>query len=164
MTELKNKYVSNVNVATWARAYEFDKDVRVAHRIAPSNDKLAADSFEAYLGAIVLSSSQKDLWEFIEKLVMPGLESVRQSNGLNGNTSDRNALQMLNQKLTSEGKALPEYVHEQVGDGIGGTFVVKCMLGGKEVSRGEGRSKIEGKRRAAERVLAKPAKFFTALP
>ena len=38
------------------------------------------------------------------------------------------------------------------------------MLGGKEVSRGEGRSKIEGKQRAAECVLAKPAKFFIALP
>ena len=79
----------------------------------PSDDKRAAGLLEAYLGAIVLSSLQKDLLEF---------------NGLSGNTSDRNTLQRLNQKLMAEGKALPEYGHEQVGDGIGGTLESNICL------------------------------------
>jgi dsRNA-specific ribonuclease len=169
MTELRNVYVSNVNVARWGHAYGFDKLVNVANHLVLSSeniDRFAAASFEAYLGAVVLSSSQKDLEEFIEKLVTPGLKDVRKSLGLNNNKSmsDRNALQKLHQKLTAEGKALPDYKHEWIGGVTEGFFEVRCSLDGKEVARGQGRSIIEGKRRAAEQVLHKPARFFTSLP
>jgi len=169
MTELRNVYVSNVNVARWGCTYGFDKKVNVAKHLVVSSentDRFAAASFEAYLGAVVLSSSQKDLEEFVEKLVMPGLKDMRKSLSLHNNktVSDRNALQKLHQRLTAEGKALPEYKHERIGDVIDGFFEVRCILDGKEVGRGQGRSIIEGKRRAAEQVLHKPARFFSSLP
>ena len=169
MTELRNVYLSNVNVARWGRAYGFDEKVNVAKHLVVSSenvDRFAAGSFEAYLGAVVLSSSQKDLEEFVEKLITPGLKDVRKSLGLNNNKTvlDKNALQRLHQRLTAEGKALPEYKHERIGDVIEWFFEVRCILDGKEVGRGQGRSIIEGKRRAAEQVLYKPARFFSGLP
>jgi dsRNA-specific ribonuclease len=45
-----------------------------------------------------------------------------------------------------------------------GFFEVRCILDGKEVGRGQGRGIIDGKRRAAEQVLHKPARFFSSLP
>ena len=169
MTELRNEYVSNANVASWGREYGFHERVNVASCVVPSEEnvnRFAADCFEAYLGAVVLSSSQNVLVEFIAKLITPGLESVVGSTALNGNnvSSDRDALQRLHQKLMEEGKKLPKYETEEVGEKTKLSFVVKCILGGREVSRGEAKSKKEGKRKAAEHVLNKPAKFFTTLP
>jgi len=169
MTELRNVYVSNANMASWGRAYEFEKKVNVARHVILSEenvDKFTAGSFEAYLGAIVLSSSQKDLEDFIAKLVTHGLKVLRKSLGLKSNksVSDRNALQRLHQKLTDDGKVLPGYMSEKIGEGIDAFYEVKCILDGKEVSRGKGRSILEGKRKAAELVLGKPAKFFSVLP
>jgi dsRNA-specific ribonuclease len=170
MTTLRNMYVSNKNVANWGRAYTFDQEVNVARHVILSEeniDRMAAGSFEAYLGAIVLSSSQQKLTNFIAELVRPGLKSARKQNALKGRVngcSDRHALQKLHQKLTAEGKALPDYTYEEVGEKTGKSFVVKCILGEREVSRGEAKSVIDGKRLAAEQVLRKPAKFFAALP
>ena len=170
MTEIRSVYVSNVNVANWARAYKFDDLVNVARHVIVSEenkDRFAAGSFEAYLGAIVLSSSQNELKDFIAKLVSPGLKAVRESLSLNGNKpmSDRNALQKLHQKLIAEGKALPAYKPEPIGEGIDAYFEVKCVFSdGRTGGSGKGKSILEGKRMAAEQTLRKRKEFFASLP
>jgi dsRNA-specific ribonuclease len=168
MTELRNIYISNANVANWGKAYGFNTKVNIATHVVLSTenmDRFSGGSFEAYLAALALSESQETLTEFIKTLVEPSLDSVRQRLHFDYKKpkTNQNALQLLNSKLTLDKIDLPEYRSVQNGDGVEASFEVKCVLYGKVVAQGNGRNIKEAKRRAAEHVLAKPAKFWSGL-
>lgn len=163
LCELRNFYVANRNVSYWGRAYGFDKDVIVAPHLLPLKEesliKFAAATFEAYLGAVFLKDSQEAVTTFIEELIAPSLGKLK----LGGTTVDTYAVQKLNEKLTSVGVLPPEWLSKEEGDNLDERFEVKCIINGKFAAKANGRSIMEGKRKAATSVLNKPERFFTGL-
>lgn len=164
ISELRSFYVSNRNVSSWGRAYEFDENIIIAQHLLPlkeeTRDKFAAATFEAYLGAVVLRDSQETVTTFIEELIAPSLAKMK----ARGTTPvDTFALQKLNEKLNRMGLSPPEWLSKEEGENVDDRFEVKCIINGKFVAKANARSIVEGKRKAATLAMHKPERFFTGL-
>jgi dsRNA-specific ribonuclease len=164
ISELRCFYVSTRNVSSWGRAYEFDENVIIAQHLLPlkeeSQDRFAAATFEAYLGAVVLRDSQETVTTFIAELIAPSLAKMKAK----GTTPvDTFAVQKLNEKLKSMGLSTPEWLSKEEGETVDDRFEVKCIINGKFVAKANARSIVEGKRKAATLAMHKPERFFTGL-
>ena len=161
ISELRSFYVSTPNVSFWACAYGFDDSI-VASNLPPtpgSLNNIAAASFQAYLGAVVLKTSQEVVTTFIEELAAPSLTKVRVDV-----TVDKYAVQYLNEKLKRLTIPLPEWVSERDEmEEVERRFEVSCFIKGRLAGKAKARSIPEGKRKAASHAMNKPEKFFTAL-
>jgi dsRNA-specific ribonuclease len=167
ITEIRKTYVSNPTIATWARVYQFDTKVNYALHMRPlapdALDRMAGAAFQAYLGAVVLSSSQERLTEFISELVAPSLDEVRKHARVPESTANSHALQELHERLNRLGIPLPDYPVEDRGKNGQHEFFVKCIIRGHIVGAGAGLNKMEAKRRAAQQTLSKTDKQLTNL-
>lgn len=157
-------YITKDNLVSWGRAYRFEDRVNVATPLLPLStehkDTFAAETFEAYLGAIHLGS-QDILTEFARELIIPGLETVR--GGMRQEREDPRAMQQLHERLVRLGIGLPVY---QIDDSLNpgpGQYDAKCVIKGQVCGQANGRGKAEAKRRAAEIVVNKGETWLAAV-
>ena len=159
--DLRNFYASSANLGFWGCSYEFDKSIITSniHLTPASLNNLAAASFQAYLGAVVLKQSQEAVTKFIEELVAPSLADVKVEIVV-----DKYAVQLLNEKLKQMTIPLPDWqCTEDKTESVETRFEVKCVIKGKFAAKAKARSIPEGKRKAATLTMNKPARFFTGL-
>lgn len=163
INDLRNFYVSTVNVGLWGRAYGFDRKLNIASNLLPSladeklHNKYLASTFQAYLGGALLNSSQEHVNKFIAKLLTPALATM----GDPKSTADVHVVQTLHERLTRLDVPLPAWpATEDSDEDITTRFEVKCIVNGKIVAKAKGKSKAEGKRKAAALAMDKPDRVF----
>jgi ribonuclease-3 len=157
-------YITKDNLASWGRAYHFEDRVNFASHLRPlsteQKNTFAAETFEAYLGAIQLDS-QDILTEFVRELIIPGLEIVR--GGMRQESADPKAMQQLHEMLVRLGIDLPHYQIDDSQNPGPGQFDAKCVIKGNICGQANGRGKAEAKRRAAEIVVRKGETWLAAI-
>ncbi|MBI4508712.1 MAG: ribonuclease III [Deltaproteobacteria bacterium] len=108
---------------------------------------LLADATEAVVGAVYLDGGFSAVFDVLRHLFASRLGAVEAS----GFTDFKTRLQERAQGLLRE---TPRYaLVGQKGPDHDKTFEVAVLLGGKELARGDGRSKKEAEQRAAEKAL-----------
>lgn len=162
LTEIRNEYNSNANVARWGQAYEFDKELVISPHLLPLTEpsRFVAAAFQAYLAATLLSSSQDEVKKFVKALVVPTLDGFRNL----PREPDKTVVQTLHERLVVMEIPLPTYVYtENEATDLGKKFEVVCNVRGKVVGKGVGRSKDEAKRRSAEQAMRMNDRQFKIL-
>jgi ribonuclease III len=161
---LRTIYITKDILARWGRAYHFDDRVNVGLPLLPLSTEhrntFAADTFEAYLGAISLDS-QDIITDFVSKLMIPGLEIVR--DGMRQGPVDVQAMQRLNEMLVRLGIDLPDYEIDDSQNPGPRQFDARCVIRGNICGQANGRRKAEAKRRAAEIVVGKGETWLAAI-
>ena len=112
-------------------------------------DSILADTFEALLGTMYLEGGYPAVRSAVERIFAEPLDQAARA----GTTKDPKT--RLQELLQARGLGLPRYrVVESAGSPHRPTFVVECEAGIADPARGEGSSRRQAERRAAERVLA----------
>ena len=150
LSPLRSGIVNMRALADIARTLDLGKFIRLGkgEEVTGGRDKnsLLADALEALIGAIYLHAGFTASAIAVRKLIATTLETaMARGAGLDGKT----ALQELTASL---GKGAPEYVVTESGPDHDKSFTAVAMVGGEEISRGEGKSKRE-----AEQVAARAA-------
>lgn len=108
-----------------------------------SKDKLAANAFEALIGAIYLDKDYDAAKDFVEKNVMPHLSSIEKAGG-------KDAKSLVQELAQSEKKLTPTYkVLEEVGPAHDKVFTIGLFFGDDMQSKAVGKSKQEAELEAA---------------
>jgi ribonuclease-3 len=167
ITEIRKVFVSNATAASWGRAYGFEAKVVVAQHMLPlpedCRERITGDTFKAYLGAIVKSSSVQELISFLEPFIVDSFDSVRKQVQAPPRTADRNAVQRLHDRLLRLDIPLPEYIYEDHGEKGQPRFLAKCVIKGNKVGTGNDRNKQDAKRQAAAQACRMTERQLTAL-
>lgn len=147
LSPLRSGIVNMRALADIARSLELGQYMRIGkgEEVTGGRDKnsLLADSLEALIGAIYLSHGFADSQRIVEKLINETMESAKDRGaGLDGKT----ALQEL---AASRKISAPEYLITESGPDHDKTFVATAVVGGEEISTGEGKSKREAEQIAA---------------
>ncbi|MDI9325491.1 MAG: ribonuclease III [Alphaproteobacteria bacterium] len=108
---------------------------------------LYADAIEALIGALYVDGGSACAKKFITEYIIPFIEDV-----ISGDTKDpKTSLQELTQKLSF---GTPEYILEKsAGPDHAKHFEVSVHIQGKKISTGEGNSKQQAEKKAAEQAL-----------
>jgi ribonuclease-3 len=156
MTRRRAALVDETQLAEFALEIGLDQKMRLGRGIAQDggtqNRNLLSSTFEAVVGAFYLDCDRN-----IEK-VRPVIESL----------FDQVPEQVMTSRSTLDSKnRLQEWTHAHVGhtppqyvtEKIGGTdhnpeFAAQVYVGGKLIGRGQGRSKKEAEKQAAEHALS----------
>jgi dsRNA-specific ribonuclease len=163
INEIRTTYVAKANLARWGRAYRLDEKVNVGAHMLPlkeeDRDKLASMTFQAYLGALSLTSNDT-LTQFIKALITPSLKRWKPQG-----VPDKRAKQTLNERLVGLRIAVARYTYtDRGGDAeTGARFEVKCIVRGHIVGRGVGRNSQEGSWVAAGAANNLDDEFFIGL-
>ena len=147
LSPLRSGIVNMRALADIARSLELGQYMRIGkgEEVTGGRDKnsLLADSLEALIGAVYLSHGFAESQRVVSKLINETLESaMNRGAGLDGKT----ALQELAaaRKLNP-----PEYLITESGPDHDKTFVAVAVVGGEQISTGEGKSKREAEQIAA---------------
>jgi dsRNA-specific ribonuclease len=162
MSEIRSKYNSNANVAGWGQAYGFDEKLVIAPHLLPLTEpsRFVAGSFQAYLGAVLLSSSQDEVNSFVEALIVPTLDEFRDL----PKEPDRTVVQTLHERLVLLDVLLPEYEFSELETrDPKKRFEAECVVRGNVVAKGVGKNKDEAKRRSAENAMRMTDRQFKML-
>ena len=156
----RDKFVSTTNVGVWARAYGFEKLVEVKPAtILDEKSQIPGDAFQAYLGAVSLTESQEEVVEFVKGLLGPALAEVGVEE-----EADVTIVSKLHERLVKLGVSLPKYntaVDEEAE--LNERFTVRCVLGGRILGKGVGRSIQQAKWKAAAEAMKHGDRQFTML-
>ena len=140
-------------LADIARTLELGKYIRLGkgEEVTNGRDKnsLLADALEALIGAIYLDCGFARASIVIQNLIKSTLEeAMAKGAGLDGKT----ALQEL---VASLGKGTLEYLVSESGPDHDKSFTATAVVGGIEISQGEGKSKREAEQAAARSAYEK---------
>lgn len=160
ITEWRNKFVSAACVGAWARAYGFQRLVKTNFP-APLDGKsqIPGDAFQAYLGAVSLVGTQELVVEFLKDLLEPALAEVGVEDQV-----DVTIVAKFHERLIKLGVSLPNYnttVDEEADPNA--RFTVRCVLGGRMLGKGVGRSIQQAKWKAAGAAMNCRDRQFTML-
>ncbi len=112
-------------------------------------ESLLADVFEALLGALFVDGGIEPARQAIVPLLERDFERRDE-------LSEKDPKTTLQEMLQADRRDLPQYVlASSQGPDHDRTFQVECLVEGKTVGRGEGRTKKEAERRAAASALAR---------
>lgn len=108
---------------------------------------LWADAYEAVIAALYLDGGLEAALRFVRDEFAEQLKE-----GAAPPDDHKSALQ---ERLQARGEPVPEYVVvEELGPGHRRRFRVRCLIGGRPVSEGEGFSKKQAEQEAARQALA----------
>lgn len=147
LSPLRSGIVNTKALADVARNLELGKYIRLGkgEEVTAGREKssILADTLEALIGAIYLSSSFATAEQVILKLLSPAIdEAINKGAGLDGKT----ALQEL---AAARGKSVPEYAITDSGPDHDKSFIAQVLLAGKVAGEGHGKSKREAEQLAA---------------
>lgn len=108
---------------------------------------ILADCLEALIGAVYLSAGIAGASQFVLELLGPGIAAVASEARLG---DPKNRLQELAAQMML---GVPLYVVRERGPDHAKQFTAQAVLGGEHLGTGEGRSKKDAERRAAEEAL-----------
>ncbi len=112
--------------------------------------RLLASALEAVVAAVLLDSGVERALAVATRLVEPHVDAMRP-----GEADYKSRVQEL---LQGAGRGAPRYILlAREGPDHAGVFFVALELGGEELGRGEGRSKLEAEQAAARAALARLA-------
>ena len=134
-------------LADIARSLELGQFIRIGkgEEVTGGRDKnsLLADSLEALIGAIYLSHGFATSQKVVGELINETMENAKDRGaGLDGKTS-------LQELAAARKISAPEYLISESGPDHDKTFVAVAVVGGEEISTGEGKSKREAEQIAA---------------
>lgn len=118
---------------------------------------ILADCLEAVIGAVYLSAGIDGARELVLGLLLPGIAEVASKARLG---DPKNRLQELAARMML---GLPVYVVSERGPEHAKSFTAQAILAGEHLGTGEGRSKKDAERHAAEEALAVLVERWPAL-
>ena len=147
LSPLRSGIVNMRALADIARSLELGQYMRIGkgEEVTGGRDKnsLLADSLEALIGAIYLSHGFATSQKVVGELINETMESAKDRGaGLDGKTS-------LQELAAARKISAPEYLITESGPDHDKTFVAIAVVGGEEISIGEGKSKREAEQIAA---------------
>ena len=147
LSPLRSGIVNMRALADIARSLELGQYIRIGkgEEVTGGRDKnsLLADSLEALIGAIYLSHGFATSQKVVGELINATMESAKDRGaGLDGKTS-------LQELAAARKISAPEYLITESGPDHDKTFVAIAVVGGEEISTGEGKSKREAEQIAA---------------
>lgn len=147
LSPLRSGIVNMRALAEIARSLELGQYIRIGkgEELTGGRDKnsLLADSLEALIGAIYLSSGFSETQRIVRNLIGETLESAMSKGaGLDGKTS-------LQELAAARKLSAPEYQVTESGPDHDKTFVATAVVGGEAIASGEGKSKREAEQIAA---------------
>lgn len=117
--------------------------------LSRSRASLAANAFEAVVGAVYLDGGLENARTLVEGCLRQEVRRVRSEPA--GDAKNR-----LQEWLQAQGEPLPTYVTvREIGPPHERTFEVECRHGQRVLSKGQGTSKRRAERKAAETALAR---------
>ncbi len=115
-----------------------------------TNPSILADTFEAVIGALYLDQGFDRAYEFVVKNLLEPAKKLFASKLPHDYKSQ------LQELIQARKKPSPVYqVLDSFGPDHSKTFIVGCFVDGKQLGKGEGRSKQEAEQQAAKKALAK---------
>ena len=153
LSPLRSGIVNMRALADIARTLELGKYIRLGkgEEVTNGRDKnsLLGDALEALIGAIYIDSGFATASAVIQRLIKSTLEeAMAKGAGLDGKT----ALQEL---VASLGMGTLEYLLAESGPDHDKSFTATAVVGGIEISQGEGKSKREAEQAAARSAYEK---------
>ena len=147
LSPLRSGIVNMRALADIARSLDLGQYIRIGkgEEVTGGRDKnsLLADSLEALIGAIYLSHGFATSQKVVGQLINETMESAKDRGaGLDGKTS-------LQELAAARKISAPEYLITESGPDHDKTFVAIAVVGGEEISTGEGKSKREAEQIAA---------------
>lgn len=147
LSPLRSGIVNMRALADIARSLELGQYIRIGkgEEVTGGRDKnsLLADSLEALIGAIYLSHGFATSQKVVGELINETMENAKDRGaGLDGKTS-------LQELAAARKISAPEYLISESGPDHDKTFVAIAVVGGEEISSGEGKSKREAEQIAA---------------
>ncbi|KAI5957685.1 hypothetical protein KGF57_002951 [Candida theae] len=159
LSQIRSELINNKVLKDFAIQYGFDKKLRSSlskESIQSGEQKIYADVFEAYIGALSLERGLDlaEVRKWLEQLYNPLLAHVEHKYVTN--FVDKEAKTEL-YALIGRAEACPEYVTVVEGDGLEKKFVVECRMGDEVLATGEDRNIKTASLRAAENALKNTA-------
>jgi ribonuclease-3 len=152
LTAFRSALVNAERLAKVSRALNVDEFLLLskgeAKEFGRSRDEILANTFEAIVGAIYLDRGYDAAQKFLARVLFPEMKEILEKNLWR---DPKSAFQEKAQELVGITPAY-ETVREW-GPDHAKRFLVAVLLGTEEVARGEGMSKQEAERKAAEEAL-----------
>ena len=147
LAKLRSAVVSMNALAEVARTIDLGDFVMIGkgEEVTGGREKnsILADTFEAIIGAIYLQHGMGKTTEVLLDLMSPFIDHAEQLGaGLDWKTS-------LQELATSFNLGVPEYLSSESGPDHAKEFIAVCVIAGRELGQGEGRSKKQAEQRAA---------------
>jgi ribonuclease-3 len=147
LAKLRSAVVSMNALAEVARTIDLGDFVMIGKGEAVTGGReknsILADTFEAIIGAIYLQHGMGKTTEVLLNLMSPFIDHAEQLGaGLDWKTS-------LQELATSFNLGVPEYLSSESGPDHAKEFIAMCVIAGRELGQGEGRSKKQAEQRAA---------------
>jgi dsRNA-specific ribonuclease len=157
LTRFRSQIISNANIRHYATMYKFHERILLSN--AAERDeagKKVADIFEAYIGGILTDQpedGERVVFKWMQEITGPQIDEAEKIVEVLLSVN-RNAKQELYVMMDAEKVRAPVYVVTRGGN-TSSDFEVACLIQGKEIGRGVGKSKNEAGTRAAMQVLQK---------
>ncbi len=147
LAKLRSAVVSMNALAEVARTVDLGDFIMIGkgEEVTGGREKnsILADTFEAIIGAIYLQHGMEKTSEVLLHLMSPFIDHAEQLGaGLDWKTS-------LQELATSFNLGVPEYLSSESGPDHAKEFIALCVVAGRELGQGEGRSKKQAEQRAA---------------
>ncbi|EPX75180.1 double-strand-specific ribonuclease Pac1 [Schizosaccharomyces octosporus yFS286] len=150
LSKLRAKFVGNECADQFSRLYGFDKRLVLSYSAEKDqlrkSQKVIADTFEAYVGALILDNQEEAAFNWVRQLLDPKIKSTIVQGPI-----DKLAKSKLFHKYSTQGHIEYRWV-----DGAGGSsegYVIACIFNGKEVARAWGANQKDAGSRAAMEAL-----------
>ncbi|EPY49460.1 double-strand-specific ribonuclease Pac1 [Schizosaccharomyces cryophilus OY26] len=155
LSKLRAKFVGNECADQFARLYGFDKRLVLSYSAEKDqlrkSQKVIADTFEAYVGALILDDQEEAAFNWVGNLLKPKIKNTIVQGPI-----DKLAKSKLFHKYSTQGHIEYRWV-----DGAGGSsegYIIACIFNGKEVARAWGANQKDAGSRAAMEALKVLAK------
>ncbi|MFH1971250.1 MAG: ribonuclease III [Patescibacteria group bacterium] len=153
LTALRANLVNTQNLANIARKLNVGKALFLAKGEEDSggreNPSLLADTIEAIIGAFFIDQGIKPVYEFIKEHIIAEIPE-KLSKPL------KDAKSRLQEYIQSQKLPTPRYkVIEELGPDHSKKFIVEVSVEGRQLGKGEGKSKSTAEQKAADNALSR---------
>jgi len=152
LTNMRSLLVNTKSLALIAKELEFGKYLKLSkgeeESLGRQNQSLLANSFEAFVGALLLDQGIEAVDVFLNQIFGGKIVLLAQA------SSFKDPKSLLQEYAQSRKKGSPMYrVLKETGPAHSKTFIVGVFIKSSIVGRGEGKSKQEAEESAAEKAL-----------
>lgn len=155
LSKIRASLICNKTLLKFAYEYGFDTRLKSfinKEAIKSGDQKIYADVFEAYIGALGIERGNdlKEVQDWLIELFEPLIFELKKD--LNKEPLDNNAKSEL-YSLIGRTDMHPQYKVIEEGDGVEKKFIVSCMMNGEEIGKGVEKSIKDAGIRAAMEAL-----------
>ena len=152
MTRMRASYVCEEALATYAKEYKFESDIKLGGSELESgpNDTILADVFEAFIAATYLDKGLDFTKEMVLKIITKYIDK-----NVDFLHDYKSRLQEL---VQTDKKSVTYEIISETGPSHDKTFVCQVVVDGIVLGKGAGNSKKQAEQEAAKEALSKEAK------